>query len=198
MDGLGLPVCWAACPGPNEGFATDGQSIVSIGGMEAPAEFLERNARLEVRQRPESVTATLSPGDEVRTLAILRRISALDGRGWRRFIAAFMSDGTEGRRTAARMIGVSRASFDCMESPQCRLVLALSSFDAEDFCVLRQRLAAANGSQAAAAMLVSRQAVSKREGKMRKKADWYADFLEKSNDSNGFLPPNGVISPKKQ
>ena len=42
MDGLGLPVCWAACPGPNDGFQTDGMAMVTLGGMPDADAFVER------------------------------------------------------------------------------------------------------------------------------------------------------------
>lgn len=183
MNGLGLPVCWACCPGPNEGFGTDGQSLVTMGGMEAPAEYLERNANVAIRpQRPESVTATLSPADESRAMTVLRRICDLDGEGWRAFVAAFRDGGAEGRRRAAAMIGASRGTFDGDGSPQVRLVSALSGFDAEDFCVLRQRMADASCTAAAEAMFVTKQAVSKREKRMRMKAGWYGAFLSGGSD----------------
>ena len=41
MDGLGLPVCWAACPGPNTDFTTDGQSMVTLGGMPDPDKYVD-------------------------------------------------------------------------------------------------------------------------------------------------------------
>lgn len=40
-DGLGLPVCWAACPGPNADFQTDGQSVVTLGALEDPDVFIQ-------------------------------------------------------------------------------------------------------------------------------------------------------------
>lgn len=209
MDGLGLPVCWACCPGPNEGFSTDGQSMVTTGGMEAPSEFIARNAQNSNQpRRADSITATLTPTDEARAMSVLRRISVLDGRGWREFVKAYRGNGTEGRRMAARMIGASRSTFDADGSPQCRLVEALSRFDAEDFCILRQRMASANCSSAAATMLVTKQAVSKREKRMRLKAAWYGAFLDGgkageeradgergTEDRDVFLHRKGGISP---
>lgn len=201
MDGLGLPVCWACCPGPNEGFATDGQSLVTTDGMEAPSEFIARNAQTGTPRRAESVTATLTLADENRAMSVLRRISNLDGRGWQAFVRAFTEGGIGGRRAAARMIGASRGTFDAESSPQNRLVAALAKFDAEDFCVLRQRMADMNCSWTAATMFVTKQAVSKREKRMRIKAAWYGAFLagrserEDETDGERFSVTEGVITP---
>ena len=41
MNGLGLPVCWACCPGPTDDYATDGQSMVSLDIMADGSGFAE-------------------------------------------------------------------------------------------------------------------------------------------------------------
>ena len=197
MNGLGLPVCWAACPGPNEGFGTDGQSLVTTGGMEAPNEFIERYARRpNPKGRDERITATLSKDGEEAALSLARRISDFDGRTWSEFIAAF-SKGAEGRREAARIARLPPDSFDDDGSPQCRMVKAMSCLDGEDFCILRRRIESANCSQTARSMLVTKQAVSKRERRIRAKAEWYGRFV-RSADENGdavFSETEGDITP---
>lgn len=78
MDGLGLPVCWAACPGPRTDFSADGQSVVCLGamaGQEGAAAFVEANtaydARLARLPRADYVTG-LPPETETALLKLLR------------------------------------------------------------------------------------------------------------------------------
>lgn len=201
MDGLGLPVCWAACAGPGLEFSTDGQCMVTMGGMETPSEFLARNAASIPVVRSGTCTASLTEGEEACALAVIRGISRLDGRQWVDFLRAFRDARPGSKREAARMVGLPTVSFDSPDSPQSRIVKALEGFSAEDFCVLRHRMGGANCSQTARRLLVTKQAVSKREKNMRRKAAWYARFLDGEERSaagrKGFSAPKGDITPRK-
>ena len=83
MDGKGLPVCFAGCPGPNTGFQTDGQSMVTLGGMEGQDgadAFIEGrmayDARLARLPRADVVTG-LPPETEAALLKLLRIFTAM-------------------------------------------------------------------------------------------------------------------------
>ena len=79
MDGLGLPVCWAACPGPNDGFQTDGQSMVCLGsmiGQEGADAFVERNAAHDAKPRPRADSVTKLPHETEKAMLRLVRIFA--------------------------------------------------------------------------------------------------------------------------
>ena len=78
MDGKGLPVCFAGCPGPRTDFSTDGQSMVCLGamaGQEGADAFVSArmsyDARLVRLPRADYVTG-LSPETETALLKLLR------------------------------------------------------------------------------------------------------------------------------
>lgn len=80
MNGMGLPVCWACCPGPNENFATDGQNIVSIDVMAESSGFAEMRVK----------------DDGIRKSEIERLIGEIDGESedepeWRGLLVAVAS-----------------------------------------------------------------------------------------------------------
>lgn len=62
MNGLGLPVCWAGCDGPNPEFLTDGQSMVTLGGMQDADTYLGQNMAYD------AMLARLSSADAVTQL----------------------------------------------------------------------------------------------------------------------------------
>lgn len=54
MNGRGLPVCFCACQGPSENLATDGQKMVTIGGIDDEDSYIQKNlSSLYARERPE-------------------------------------------------------------------------------------------------------------------------------------------------
>ena len=78
MNGLCLPVCYAACPGPNKNFATDGKSVVTLGGMEDPTGFLEKEReRLSIPdKRGLGAPTEISADDQEAALEIVRGLAA--------------------------------------------------------------------------------------------------------------------------
>lgn len=78
MNGLGLPVCYAACPGPNKNFATDGKSVVTLGSMEDPTGFLEKEReRLSIPdKRGLGAPTEISAEDQEAALEIVRGLAA--------------------------------------------------------------------------------------------------------------------------
>ena len=78
MNGLGLPVCYATCPGPNKGFLTDGKKMVTLGGMENSTEFLEKEReRLSIPDnRGLGAPTKIAPEDQEAALEIVRGLAA--------------------------------------------------------------------------------------------------------------------------
>ena len=111
MDGLGLPVCWAACPGPRTDFQTDGQSMVCLGsmvGQDGADAFIEsrtaRDARLARLPRADFVTG-LSPETETALLKLLRIFADMTEREVLTLHAMLNGENQSG---AARRGGVSK------------------------------------------------------------------------------------------
>ena len=111
MDGLGLPVCWAACPGPRTDFTTDGQSMVALGamvGQDGADAFIEsrtaRDARLARLPRTDFVTG-LPPETETALLKLLRIFADMTEREVLTLHAMLNGENQSG---AARHRGVSK------------------------------------------------------------------------------------------
>ena len=212
MNGLGVPVCFAGCKGPNPNFQTDGKSIVTIGSMEDPSGFIEKE-RLKDPTKPaeeqerrvsyDPVTASLRRDEENVASAILRAMIRLDSAEWREFRTYASSDGRgntlarrNDRRAAARMISVSKDAFLKDESPACRIVRELRMLDGEDWILLRERMREMTGASSARRMLVTKQAISAREKRIAAKCPWYERMiseLKRAGERN--VCPNGGIPP---
>lgn len=56
-NGLGLPVCYAACPGPNSNYQCDGQDIVTLGSLDDEESFVSehREDKFDIRSGGDSV-----------------------------------------------------------------------------------------------------------------------------------------------
>ena len=105
MNGKGLPVCWAACDGPQTEETTDGQSLVFLGGMPTPDNFIERNAmRWPTSPRGETVTM-LSPETEEAVLRLIRILAAMTPADVL-VLHALLNEPSESG--AARRLGVSK------------------------------------------------------------------------------------------
>lgn len=111
MDGLGLPVCWAACPGPRDDFGTDGQSMVTLGAMagdEGAGVYLASRMACEARiaRLPTAdYTLNLTPEAEVavkRLLDIFTTLSLAE----LKTLHALLREGSG--VSAARRLGCSR------------------------------------------------------------------------------------------
>ena len=211
MNGLGVPVCFAGCKGPNPLFNTDGKSIVTIGSMEDPSGFLEKE-RLKDPTKPEKaerrvsydpVTATLRRDEENVAAAILRAMLRLGSWQWAEFKALASSDGRgntltrmNDRRAAARLISVAKDAFLKDESPACRIVRELLMLDGEDWVLLRERMREMTGASSARRMLVTKQAISARETRIAAKCPWYERMiseLRRAGERN--VCPKGGIPP---
>lgn len=75
MNGKGLPVCLAGCPGPREDFASDGESMVTLGGMPDPEKYLATFEAYDAKlaRRPSADFVTSLPAEtETAMLALLR------------------------------------------------------------------------------------------------------------------------------
>lgn len=216
MNGLGVPVCFAGCKGPNPNFQTDGKSIVTIGSMEDPSGFIEKE-RLKDPTKPEKaessvsydpVTAALRRDEEIIAAGILRaamksiKIGQKTGQ-WKEFKMLALSDGMgntdarkNDRRAAARMISVSKDAFLKDESPACKIVFELRMLDNDDWDLLCQRLREMTGASSARRMFVTKQAISAREKRIAAKCPWYERMiseLRRAGERN--VCPNGGIPP---
>lgn len=126
MNGLGLPVCWHSCPGPNPNFQCDGKDIVTAGSLEDPEAFLaqhaldsdaaDRNGESVIDAIPSepedprraydgSVTESLSCESETACKVVFSTVMGLDETDLRIFYHLYR--GVEPHRIAEK-IGISR------------------------------------------------------------------------------------------
>lgn len=184
MDGLGLPVCWACCPGPNAEFTTDGQSMVTLGGMPDADRYLGVEGMDEVADANDGVERIVagvdgadagdrSRGEDRGAILILAasRFLAMGAPEWERFRAALPKGNGE---EAAAVAGMPRSSF--RRGTKVReMADRLVEFDGCKWQILR--LAALRRSQSEIAELlggISKQAVSGHKKRIVKSNAWAA------------------------
>lgn len=205
MNGLGLAVCWACCPGPNQSFITDGQSIVSADSAESPdglvaqmaeGEWLERRTAMTDGRRTDMDNET--SGDIEAALNAVRKAVRFPSREWERIRRLVVSSDAKDALLAADMIGIARSLLSRRESAASRIVRRLAEVGGRDWDILRSRILNANCSKAAAMTGVTKQAVSKRENALRARFEWYGRFVESVKDADRpFFVGKGVITPRK-
>jgi len=171
MDGLGLPVCWAACPGPNDGFQTDGQSMVSLGGMADADAFVGRFAA----ERPEAAGETFGGRERGFAAGLMR----LDSRGWDALKEAC---GRRDAKAASALMGVPLAMFrgpggGWDGSVADRIMGRAGGIDGATWERVRSILAGRSQSDVARMGLVSKQAVSKAIRAAAIREDWLAKVV---------------------
>lgn len=175
MDGLGLAVCWAACPGPQNDWATDGQSLVSLGGMPAPDEYLERGMLAEWRRRRDEAASEDGNGRRALDLLAASRLLQLAAPEFDALRDALREDDSRG---AAAVLGVPLAAVRGAGSPVRRMMDAIGGdVDGSRWEVLRR--AALGDAQARTARLgnVSKQAVSRRLARIAQRHEWVARLV---------------------
>ena len=133
MNGLGLPVCWAGCDGPNPEFQTDGQSMVTLGGMPDSSSYLGRMMSRDNAGSPDA--RMFSAMDRMLAAAIL----SMDAERWDGFRAAC---DRKDARSAARLSGVPAAAFRGRhggwdESPAHRIMAAMGRLSAQQLEIVR-------------------------------------------------------------
>lgn len=197
MDGLGLPVCWACCPGPNTDFATDGQSMVTLGGMPDADRYLGVEGLDEVADVNDGVerivaavdasveggTDEPSPAanrDEWGAVARLAasRFLGMGAPEWERFRKVFSA----GRSAeAAAVAGLPRSSLVNPTSVVRKMAERLAGVDGCKWQIMR--LAALRRTQSEIAGLlggISKQAVSGHKKRIVKRTAWAAGLFVNS------------------
>jgi hypothetical protein len=178
MNGLGLPVCWAGCDGPNPEFQTDGQSMVTLGGMPDSSTYLGRRM---ARRENDGVEGRMFTAMETALAAAILR---MDAKGWAAFSAACAE--ADARR-AAMAAGVPLAAFrgpggKWEGSPADRIMAAMGGLTPQQLEIVR---GLAHGlTQKRIADLssgVSKQAVHTRLGRLKRDRPWIAQ-IEKRDD----------------
>ena len=191
MDGLGLPVCWACCPGPNAEFATYGQNMVTLGGMPDADRYLGVEGLDEVadaKDGVERIVAAVDESDAGREAGrdewgALARLAASRFLGmgapeWEEFRAAFSA----GRSAeAAAVAGLPRSSLVNPTSVVREMAERLAGIDGCRWQIMR--LAALRRSQSEIAGLlggISKQAVSGHKKRIVKRTAWAAGLFVNS------------------
>ncbi|MBQ1429359.1 MAG: hypothetical protein IIZ06_06790 [Kiritimatiellae bacterium] len=178
MDGLGLPVCWAACPGPNDGYQTDGQSMVTLGGMPDADAYVERFSAEEARRADSDVAQR-----EDRFGGMARGFAAglmrLDSRGWDALKDACARMDA---RAASALMGVPLGMFRGPRggwdgSVADRVMGMVGGIGGDTWEQVRGVLSGRSQSDVARLGLVTKQAVSKRMKKAARRETWLARLL---------------------
>lgn len=184
MDGMGLPVCWAACPGPNDGFSTDGMSMVTLGGMagqEGADAYLNARMAMEARLARDSEKdggGSASAGGKLKGFAagLLR----LDSRG---FAALKEACARKDAKAAASLMGVPMGMFrgpdGKWEGSAADMVMArVGRIDGQTWEKVRGILSGRSQQDVARMSLVTKQAVNKTLRAKARQEDWIARILE--------------------
>lgn len=181
MNGRCLPVCWAACPGPNEALGTDGQRIVTTGGMADESGFIARYINEEYkRSRHENCSdawvdaiddedVETKPRD--RRLFILQRLLDIDGRMFGRIVQEVVAGEAKGAADliavpagAAKELAAVMAMFEGVKPAQWEIV---------------RRIAKGETQAKVAQMLnIRKQAVNQSLKRMARKSPWVGVLLE--------------------
>lgn len=172
MDGLGLPVCWAACPGPNDGFQTDGQSMVSLGGMADADAFVGRFAA----ERPETAGEAFGGRERGFAAGLMR----LDSRGWDSLKEAC---GRRDAKAASAVMGVPLGMFrgpggGWDGSVADRIMRRAGGIDGRTWEKVREMLRGRSQAEVARMGLVSKQAVGKAIKAAARREGWLAKIVE--------------------
>lgn len=174
MDGRGLPVCWAACKGPNPDFVTDGQSVVTLGSMSNPDSYIADFGKAGSAGGGEGPSGWgfagfASEREELLAVRVAERILRLDGRSFAS-LAALCRRGTRGAcASVAARLGCDVSLVERKDGLVRRMFARLGGCDAADWDVLRLKALGLNQSEVAARSRVSKQAVSKRARRIRER-----------------------------
>lgn len=174
MDGLGLPVCWCACPGPNADFQKDGQRMVTLGGMADMDSFI---GRYKAADEARSDAGAAGRGRDAGFVSALLR---LDSAGWDAFAGACAAK--DARRASAALggpLGMFRGPGGGWEgSTADRVMGALGPLTGAEWEIVRGVALGASQKAVADAMLVRKQAVSKRMKRLSRRAEWVGRLME--------------------
>lgn len=176
MNGLGLPVCWAGCDGPSLDFATDGQKMVTLGGMEDADSYISHNS-----SKRDLADVGATDEGEVLTRHVARRILSLDRMAWG---AAQSALAKKDIAAAGRLSGIPKVAFlsdsgDWKDSPAGRIFAAMSGISPRNWETVRNLIF--GRSKAAIARLtggISRQSKHKEINGLAAKNEWVARLLK--------------------
>lgn len=180
MNGRGLPVCWAACPGPNEALGTYGQNMVTLGGMADESGFISRHLEEDYRRgRKESADSWVDGiGEEEspapardRKLFILQRLLDADGRTFGR-IAEMLEAGMP--RRAAELVGIPAG----MARDLAAVMDAVRGVRPAQWDVVRHIAMGETQAKVAEMLGVRKQAVNQNLRRMCAKSPWIGVLLE--------------------
>lgn len=185
MNGLGLPVCWAACPGPNMNFATDGKKMVTLGAMGDADGFLGRNGHTgrtpDMRQG--GVVAERKDGkkEDSTLLLLTAKLLKLSGANWEAYKKAVEA---KNAKMAAKIAGAPLGAFrgpDGGWDGSAAQVLSekLGAFDAQNWEAIRRLATGEEQKRVADLTLVKKQAMNQRLDRLGKKHEWVARLREK-------------------
>lgn len=199
MDGLGLPVCWAACPGPRDDLANDGQCMVRLGGMngdDGMARFVGGHMAVDALAWTRGRGSASHDGTMARLAA--SRMLAMDSASWTAFRKAVDADDREGMARAAQM---PRSAFS-PGSDALKLARQATRLDARHWEVVR--LLAAERSQSDVARMtggLSKQAVNTMLRRIAKRHDWVARLVYYNGGAHvkprEVYSKDGTLSTKK-
>ena len=172
MDGLGLPVCWAGCDGPRQDFTTDGQSMVTLGGMPDAERYI--GARMSTEAILSRRTASASGGGRGILKFAASRLLTMDTGEWRKFTEA---KARRDVREMSRLSGIPKSAFSA-KSEVGRLVDMLAGIPSDDWQTLRHVvLGRSQSSVARISSRITKQAVSQRLHRAALRYVWVARLL---------------------
>lgn len=168
MDGMGLPVCWAACDGPQDDFSTDGQKMVTLGGMPDPDGFVGRMSSDAGRGGGE--------GSDGMAMArfVLSRLLDADAEEWDAFRAACER---RDAKSAAQAVGLPKGAFrgeggGWDGSAVAMIMERIGCLDARAWDTVRRIALGDSQSRLAALEMVTKQAISARLKRMVRRTGW--------------------------
>lgn len=181
MNGLALPVCWAACPGPNENFGSDGEDKVTLGGMDDPDKYIGERISDEVAQPASVRRGGIGSGAEPERsqfepmlVALAKRVLLLSGPGWDEFRAACARrDAKSAARASGAPLGAFRGPGGTWAGSAAeRLVAQISGLDARGWEMARRLAMGDSQKRVADLTLVRKQAMNQRLKRTVRGMDW--------------------------
>lgn len=193
MNGRGLPVCFCACQGPGENLATDGQKIVTVGGMDDEASYIHKNIDLGyARERSEAKDGwvTVIDGDEGDNLAkgdsqaaenkirlvVFRRLIAESGQGFVELLKVCNNRTSESYKKRVTYILHLPPQ---MEAVARSVISAIGEVTAVQWEIVRGLATGKNRAQIARLLGVKKQAVHQAVGRLeRGSCSWISALVK--------------------
>lgn len=189
MNGAGLPVCWAACRGPSEVFGTDGQKIVTFGGIDDETAFVAKFS-IKGAAKCEDENSIARSKTESRMIVVISRLLTLDGKRFQVVKEIFASakgvdDNSKAMNLLAQELCLPRQLKDDIASIMKQLV----TLTAVQWEIVRGIALGENQAKIAAKLGVRKQAVNQHIDRLGRNLQWVNVLTNRVNPMSSPINP---------